>query len=185
MAGRVFHKSILRNEDPQILAGKAQYLDDLELPGMVFAAFKRSDYAHAIIKSIDVGEARALPGVIGVYTAEDFGDLVKPGPLQVPPPTAIKGATYVARTLMPIAKDKVRYSGEPVAVVIAESRYIAEDALDYIYIDFEPLDAVIDLEKAMEPGSIRVHDDLPSNEGAHVTQSRGNYDEAAAKADLV
>ncbi|MHB1482491.1 MAG: hypothetical protein ACYCXH_09280, partial [Bellilinea sp.] len=62
MAGRVFHKSILRNEDPQILAGKAQYLDDLELPGMVFAAFKRSDYAHAIIKSIDVGEARALPG---------------------------------------------------------------------------------------------------------------------------
>lgn len=185
MAERVFHKSILRNEDPQILAGKAQYLDDIELPDMVFAAFKRSDYAHAIIKSIDVSEARALPGVIGVYTAEDFGDLVKPGPLQVPPPTAIKGATYVARTLMPIAKDKIRYSGEPVAVVIAESRYIAEDALDYIYLDVEPLDAVIDLEKALEPGSILVHDDLPSNEGAHVTQERGNYAEAAAKADVV
>jgi len=182
---RVFHKPILRNEDPQILAGKAQYLDDIELPGMVYAAFKRSDYAHARITNIDVSEARALPGVIGVYTAEDFGDLVKPGPLQVPPPTAIKGATYSVRTLMPIAKDKVRYSGEPFAVVIAESRYIAEDALDYIYADFEPLDAVVDLEKALEPGSILVHEDLPSNEAGHVIQERGNYAEAAARADLV
>jgi len=182
---RVFHKPILRNEDPQILAGKAQYLDDIELPGMVYAAFKRSDYAHARITNIDVSEARALPGVIGVYTAEDFGDLVKPGPLQVPPPTAIKGATYSVRTLMPIAKDKVRYSGEPFAVVIAESRYIAEDALDFIYADFEPLDAVVDLEKALEPGSILVHEDLPSNEAGHVVQERGNYAEAAAKADLV
>lgn len=185
MAERVFHKSILRNEDPQILAGKAQYLDDIELPGMLYAAFKRSDYAHARLKSIDVSEARALPGVIGVYTAEDFGDLVKPGPLQVPPPTAIKGATYSSRTLMPIAKDKVRYSGEPVAVVIAESRYIAEDACDYIYPDFEPLDAVIDLEKALQPGATLVHEDLPSNEAAHVVQERGNYAEAAKKADLI
>lgn len=185
MAERVFHKSILRNEDPQILAGKAQYLDDIELPGMLYAAFKRSDYAHARLKSIDVSEAKALPGVIGVYTAEDFGDLVKPGPLQVPPPTAIKGATYAARTIMPIVKDKVRYSGEPVAVVIAESRYIAEDACDYIYPDFEPLDAVIDLEKALQPGTVLVHEDLPSNEAAHVIQERGNYAEAAAKADLI
>ncbi|MHB8112633.1 MAG: molybdopterin cofactor-binding domain-containing protein [Bellilinea sp.] len=185
MAERVFHKSILRNEDPQILAGKAQYLDDIELPGMLYAAFKRSDYAHARLKSIDVSEARALPGVIGVYTAEDFGDLVKPGPLQVPPPTAIKGATYSSRTLMPIAKDKVRYSGEPVAVVIAESRYIAEDACDFIYPDFEPLDAVIDLEKALQPGATLVHEDLPSNEAAHVVQERGNYAEAAKKADVV
>lgn len=185
MAERVFHKSILRNEDPQILAGKAQYLDDIELPGMLYAAFKRSDYAHARLKSIDVSEARALPGVIGVYTAEDFGDLVKPGPLQVPPPTAIKGATYSSRTLMPIAKDKVRYSGEPVAVVIAESRYIAEDACDYIYPDYEPLDAVIDLEKALQPGATLVHEDLPSNEAAHVVQERGNYAEAAKKADVV
>ncbi|MHB0966263.1 MAG: molybdopterin cofactor-binding domain-containing protein [Bellilinea sp.] len=185
MAERVFHKSILRNEDPQILAGKAQYLDDIELPGMLYAAFKRSDYAHARLKSIDVSEARALPGVIGVYTAEDFGDLVKPGPLQVPPPTAIKGATYSSRTLMPIAKDKVRYSGEPVAVVIAESRYIAEDACDYIYPDYEPLEAVIDLEKALQPGATLVHEDLPSNEAAHVVQERGNYAEAAKKADVI
>jgi len=185
VAERVFHKSILRNEDPQILAGKAQYLDDIELPGMLYAAFKRSDYAHARLKSIDVSEARALPGVIGVYTAEDFGDLVKPGPLQVPPPTAIKGATYSSRTLMPIAKDKVRYSGEPVAVVIAESRYIAEDACDYIYPDYEPLEAVIDLEKALQPGATLVHEDLPSNEAAHVVQERGNYAEAAKKADVI
>lgn len=185
MTTRVFHQSVLRNEDPQILTGQAQYLDDIELPGMLHAAFKRSDYAHARILSIDVSEARNLPGVIGVYTHEDFGDYIKPGPLQVPPPTAIKGATFQTRTTMPIAKDKVRYSGEPVAIVIAESRYIAEDALDYIYIDFEPLDVVTNLEKSVEPGAPLIHEDTPSNLAANVKQERGNYAEAAAKADVI
>lgn len=185
MAEKLVHQSVLRNEDPRILAGQAQYLDDIELPGMVHAAFKRSDYAHARIKSIDTSEAKKLPGVIGVFIAEDFGDLIKPGPLQVPPPTAIKGATYSIRTTIPIGVDKVRYSGEPVAIVLAESRYIAEDACDAIYVDFEPLDAVVDLEKALEPGSPLVHEDLGSNLMGRVVQERGNYAEAAAKADLV
>ncbi len=86
MAGKYVHQSILRLEDPELITGNVQFLDDIELPGMLHAAFKRSDYAHARIKSIDVSEARKLPGVIGVYTAEDFGDYIKPGPLQVPPP---------------------------------------------------------------------------------------------------
>lgn len=152
---------------------------------MIHAAFKRSDYAHARIKSIDTSEAKNIPGVIGVYTAADFGDYIKPGPLQVPPPTAIKGATYNVRTTIPIAVDKVRYSGEPVAIVLAESRYIAEDACDAIYIDFEPLDTVVDLEKALQPGSPLVHEDMESNLMGRVAQERGNYAEAAAKADLV
>jgi carbon-monoxide dehydrogenase large subunit len=185
VAEKFVHKSVLRIEDPRILTGQVQYMDDIELPGMIHAAFKRSDYAHARIKSIDVSEAKQLPGVIGVYTAADFGDLIKPGPLQVPPPTAIKGSTFQIRTTMPIAVDKVRYSGEPVAIVLAESRYIAEDACDYIYIDYEPLPAVVDLEKALEPDSPLVHDDTTTNLAAHVVQERGNYAEAAARADVV
>jgi len=185
VAGKFVHQSIKRIEDPELITANVQFLDDINLPGMLHAAFKRSDYAHARIKSIDVSEARKLPGVIGVYTAEDFGDYVKPGPLQVPPPTAIKGATYVARTTMPIAKDKVRYAGEPVAIVIAESRYIAEDACDLIYVDYEPLEAVVDLEKALQPGSPLVHDDLPSNEAGHVRQERGSWEQAVKEADLI
>ncbi len=185
MAGRVFGQSIPRNEDPYLLTGQAKFIDDIELPGMLHAAFYRSDYAHARIKKIDVSEARKLPGVIAVYTAEDFGEFVRPGPLQVPPPTAIKGSIFHARPLMPIAKDKVRYSGEPLAVIIAENRYIAEDAMDYIVAELEPLPAVTDLEKALEPGAPLVHEDLESNLAALVKQERGNYEEAAAKADVV
>lgn len=185
MTGKYIHQSIKRIEDPELITGRVQFLDDIELPNMLHAAFKRSDYAHARIKSIDASEARNLPGVIGVWTAEDFGDFIKPGPLQVPPPTAIKDATYTARTTMPIAVEKIRYSGEPVAIVLAESRYIAEDALDLINLDVEQLDVVGDLEKALQPNSILVHDDTLSNEAGHVVQERGNYASAVADADLV
>ncbi|MDZ4158686.1 MAG: xanthine dehydrogenase family protein molybdopterin-binding subunit, partial [Anaerolineaceae bacterium] len=160
MTEKFIGKSVLRKEDPRLLTGQAQFIDDIELPGMLHAAFFRSDYAHARIRSIDVSEARKRPGVIAVYTAEDFGDYGHPGPLQVPPPLAIKGAVFNARPLVPIAKGKVRFSGEPLAVVIAESRYIAEDAFADIIADLEPLPAVTDLEKALEEGSALVHDDL-------------------------
>jgi carbon-monoxide dehydrogenase large subunit len=176
---------IKRLEDPKLLTGQALFTDDIELPGMLHAAFKRSDYAHATINSIDVSEAKKLPGVVAVYTADDFGDYWHIGPLQVPPPSAIMGAVFNARPLSPIAKGKVRYSGEPVAVVIAEDRYIAEDACDLIMVDYDPLDAVTDMEKALEPGSILIHEDLGTNLAADVKQEKGNYAEAAAKADLV
>jgi aerobic carbon-monoxide dehydrogenase large subunit len=185
VAGRVFGQSLVRNEDPYLLTGKAEFIDDIELPGMLHAAFLRSDYAHARVKKIDVSQALKRPGVVAVYTAQDFGDFWKPGPLQVPPPTAIKGSMFNARTLVPIAKDKVRFSGEPLAVVIAESRYIAEDAFDDIVVDLEPLEANTDLEKAAVPGTPLIHEDLESNLAAHVVQERGNYAEAAAKADVV
>lgn len=185
MNGKYFGKPEKRLEDKFLLTGNAKFIDDIELPGMLHAAFYRSDYAHAIIKSIDVSAAREHPGVVAVYTAEDFGDYWKPGPLQVPPPTAIKGAEFSARTMVPIAKDKIRFSGEPLAVVIAESRYIAEDAFDDIIVDVEPLPAVCDLEKAWEDDSVRVHDDLPNNRAALVKQEAGNYEEARKQADVV
>jgi aerobic carbon-monoxide dehydrogenase large subunit len=185
MAGKYIGQPKSRLEDKFLLTGKAKFIDDIVLPGMLHAAFLRSDYAHAIIKSIDVSEARKHPGVVAVYTAEDFGDYWKVGPLQVPPPFAIKGAQFNARTLPPIAKGKVRFSGEPIAVVIAESRYIAEDACEDIVFEAEPLPAVVDLEKGWEDTSVLVHDDLPSNMAALVKQEVGDYEAAKKHADVI
>lgn len=185
MTTKYFGQPLPRLEDKYLLTGTAKFIDDIELPGMLHAAFYRSDYAHARIIKLDVSEARKHPGVVAVFTAEDFGDYWKPGPLQVPPPTAIAGSQFNARTLVPIAKGKIRYSGEPVAVIIAESRYIAEDAFDDIILDVEPLPAVCDLEKAWEDSSVLVHEDLPSNMAALVKQQAGNYEEARKNADLV
>ncbi len=185
MTGKYFGQPIPRLEDKYLLTGEAKFIDDIELPGMLHAAFYRSDYAHARILKIDVSEARKRPGVVAIFTAEDFGDYWKPGPLQVPPPTAIAGSQFNARTLVPIAKGKIRFSGEPLAVIIAESRYIAEDAFDDIILDVEPLPAVCDLEKGWENSSVLVHEDLPSNMAALVKQQAGNYEEACKNADLV
>ena len=185
MTGKYFGQPIKRLEDKFLLTGKSKFIDDIILPGMLHAAFLRSDYAHAKILKIDVTEARKHPGVIAVYTAEDFGDYWKPGPLQVPPPLAIAGAEFNARPLVPIAKGKIRFSGEPLAVIIAESRYIAEDAFDDIIVEVEPLPAVVDLEKGWEDRSVLVHDDLPSNMAALVKQESGDFEEARKNADIV
>ncbi len=178
-------KPIKRLEDPRLLTGQALFTDDVHIVGMLHASFLRSDYAHARIKSIDVAEARKRPGVVAVYTAEDFGDYWHVGPLQVPPPIAIPDSKFHTKGLPPIAKDKVRFSGEPLAVVVAENRYIAEDACGDIIVDLEPLDAVVDLEKAFEDTSVLVHEDLGTNMAALVKQQKGNYAEAAASADVV
>ena len=184
MATRYFGKRITRNEDPYLLTGQALFTDDVHLPGMVHVAFLRSDYAHARIRSIDVSAALERPGVIGVYTAEDLGDYWQPGPLLVSPPP-IEGIVFNARTQVPLAKGKVRHVGEPVVMVVAESRYIAEDALDDIFVDYEPLPAVVDIEKALEPDAPLVHEDVGSNVAAHVVQRKGDYEAAKAKADVV
>ena len=178
-------KRVQRLEDPRLLTGQALFTDDVHVVGMLHASFLRSDYAHARIKSIDISEALKRPGVVAVYTAEDFGDYWHVGPLQVPPPIAIPGSKFHAKGLPPIAKDKVRFSGEPLAVVVAESRYIAEDAAGDIIVDLEPLDAVVDLEKAFVDTSVLVHEDIGTNMAALVKQEKGSYAEAAAKADLV
>jgi len=184
MATRTFGKPIRRNEDARLLSGQALFVDDVELPGMLHAAFLRSNVAHARIRSIDVAAARAAAGVVAVYTAADLGEHWAPGPLLVPPPP-IAGAIFNARTQVPLAKDKVRHVGEPLAVVLAESRYLAEDALATIGVELEPLAAVVDLEKAIEGASARVHDDVRGNIAGHVRQSRGNYAAARGRAEHV
>jgi len=184
MSTRSFGEPVKRNEDRRLLTGQARFIDDIELPGLLHAAFLRSQVAHARILRIDVSRALQRPGVIATYVADDLGDYWKPGPLLVPPPP-IAGAIFHARTQVPLAREKVRHVGEPLVIVIAESRYIAEDALDDIDVELETLPAVVDLETALDAGSALVHDDLGSNVSAHVHQSKGNYAAAAARADCI
>ncbi len=185
MATRYFGQRIKRNEDLRLLTGQALFVDDVELPNMLHAAFYRSSYAHGRINSIDVSAAKARPGVVGVYTAEDLGDYWQPGPLLVPPPPTIERKIFNQRTQAPLAKDKVRHAGEPIVMVVAESRYLAEDALADIWVDIDPLPAVVDLEYALSDEAPLIHEDLPSNLAAHVIQEKGNYEEAVKQADLV
>jgi len=184
MSTRTFGEPIKRNEDRRLLTGRALFIDDVELPGMLHAAFLRSQVAHARILNIDVSRALRRPGVIAAYVAGDLGDYRRPGPLLVPPPP-IAGIVFNERTQVPLARDKVRHVGEPLVIVIAENRYIAEDALGDIDVELEPLSAVVDLEKGLSAGTALVHDDLGSNVSAHVRQTKGNYAAAAAKADHI
>jgi carbon-monoxide dehydrogenase large subunit len=178
-------KRIQRIEDVRLLTGQALFVDDVDIPGMLHAAFLRSDYAHARLKSIDTSAAQQRPGVVAVYTAESMEADWQPGPPLVSPPPTVKDILFNSRTQPPLVKDKVRHAGEPIAIVIAESRYIAEDAAEDIVVDFEPLEAVTDLEKALSPQSVRVHDDLDSNLAAQMVQVKGDYAGARARADLV
>lgn len=184
MSTRFFGARVRRSEDRYLLTGQAQFTDDVHLPGMAYAAFKRSIYAHARILRVDVEAARAMPGVIAVYTAADLGDFWQPSPLLVSPPPA-QHVIFNERTPGQLAKEKVRFVGEPIAMVVAESRYIAEDALDVIEVEYEPLEAVVDLGAAVAQDAPLVHEDLGSNIAAHVIQEKGSYESARAQADLV
>jgi carbon-monoxide dehydrogenase large subunit len=181
---RYLNARVLRNEDARLLTGRAQFVDDVQLPGMLHVAFVRSEYAHARLTSVDASAARQRPGVVAVYTAADLGDYNTPAPLLVPPPP-IKDLIFHPCTHRALATDKVRYVGEPIAMIVAENRYLAEDALRDVVVEVEPLDAVVDLEAAVRNTAARVHEQLPSNVAAHVVQGKGDYEAARARADLV
>ena len=183
-APRYIGARTLRNEDARLLTGRALFVDDVQLEGMLHVAFYRSDHAHARIGRVDVEAARRRPGVVAVYTADDLGDYWRPGPLLVPPPP-IPGLVFREATQVPLAKDKVRHVGEPIAMIVAESRYLAEDALDDISVEVEPLPAVVDLEAALRAGSPLVHEHLGTNAAAHAKQHKGDYERAHRKAKAV
>ncbi len=185
MAAKYIGQPVKRNEDPRLLTGQALFVDDVDLPGMAHAAFLRSDYAHARIVSIDTAAAKAMPGVVAVYTAADLGDFWHPSPMIVQPPATIKDIVFNARPQIPMAKDKVRHIGDPVAVVIAKSRYIAEDAAEQIWVEYDPLPVVTNIEKALEPDSPLLYEELGTNLASHVQQEKGSYAEAAQNADLI
>src|SRR2546428_11707238 len=179
---RLVGERVLRREDARLLTGRALFVDDVQLDGMLHVAFLRSEHAHARLRGVDVAAARRRPGVVAVYAADDLGDYWQPGPLLVPPPP-IAGLVFNACTQVPLVKDKARHLGEPIAMVVAGGRYVAEDALADITIDVEPLEAVVDLEAALSRGAPPGHEELKSNRAAHVIQKKGDYDAARARAD--
>jgi CO/xanthine dehydrogenase Mo-binding subunit len=184
MTRRYFGAPITRNEDCHLLTGRALFVNDVQRPGMLHVAFLRSPHAHARLAAVDLSRVRERAGVIAAYAAGDLGNYWKPGPLLVPPPP-IEGTIFNQRTQVPLARGKVRHVGEPVAVVVAESRYIAEDALVDIGVEYQLLPAVTDLERALAPDSARVHDDVAGNVAAHVRQRKGDYDTAPQAAAVV
>ncbi len=184
MTTRYFGERIKRNEDPRLLTGQGLYVDDVDLPNMLHVAFVRSPYAHAKINNIDVSQALQREGVVAVYTANDLGDYWKPGPLLVSPPP-VDNIIFNEKTQVPLAKDKVKFAGEPIVMVLAESRYIAEDALADIQIDYEPLEAVVDLERALIPDSTLIHEEIGSNIAANVVQRKGDYEAIKDNAALI
>ena len=180
MGARVFGSAIRRREDPRLITGTALYTDDLTLPGMVHAAILRSPYAHARITKIDTHRARHAQGVLAVYTGSDTNAVLKPMPCAwLVPNSDLKVAPYQA-----IATDVVRYVGECIAVVVAETRYQAQDAVDLIDVDFEPLPAVVDPQKAMAEGAPQLHADAQGNQAFHWTVAGGDVDAAFAGADV-
>lgn len=184
MTTRYFGQPIKRNEDPRLLTGQALFTDDVHMPGMLHVAFVRSDYAHGDIRSIDTTAAREVPGVVAVYTAEDLGDYWQPGPLLVPPPP-IPDLVFHQRTQVPLAKERVRHVGEPIVAVVAESRYIAEDAAEQVVVMIDPLPAVVDIETALAPETPVIHDGLDQNLNAHTIQRKGDYEVARQQAAVV
>ncbi|MFM9980233.1 MAG: xanthine dehydrogenase family protein molybdopterin-binding subunit [Burkholderiales bacterium] len=148
---------VKRLEDPRLLAGRGTFVDDKQPHGMLHVAFRRSDQAHARIVGVDSAEALALPGVIGVYRLEDLQGLAKPAL------ATSKMRGYYATPIYPLARGKVRYVGEPVLAVVAESRYIAEDALDLINVDLDPLPGIVDAEAALLDGSPLLHEEAGTN----------------------
>lgn len=172
-----------RNEDEKLLTGTALFVDDVQLDGMLHVAFVRSDYAHGRLIGVDLEAARAHPGVVAAWAAADLGDYWAPGPLLVSPPP-IERLTFRSATQVPLARDKVRHVGEAIALVVARSRYEAEDAAALVEVEIQPLAPVARTEDALADGAGRIHEQFDSNLAAHAVQSKGDYEQAAAGAAM-
>src|SRR5258708_6671127 len=148
---------IKRVEDPRLLTGQGSFVDDRQPARMLHVAFRRSDHSHARIINIETSAAGRMPGVFAVFTAADMDSMAKPVR------ATSRSKDYRATEMHALAKDKVRYVGEPIAAVLAESRYLAEDALEVIDIGFDSLPTVIDPEEAMKSVAPLLPDEAASN----------------------
>ena len=169
---------IKRTEDPRLLAGAGRYVDDINPPGTLHVAIRRSDQPHARIRSIDIGEAVSVPGIVGIFDAADLEDEIRPAI----PTSRMKG--YHATPIWPLARGKVRYVGEPVVAVVAESRYAAEDALELIQIDYEALPFAIRQADAAKDGAPLLHEEAGSNVIVLREFARGDVDAVIAAAPV-
>jgi carbon-monoxide dehydrogenase large subunit len=180
-ARRYMGNSVPRKEDPAFLTGHANWTDNIKLPGMLHMALLRSPHAHAKITTIDVSAAREQPGVVAVFTGEELADEWVIGiPTGWPVTEDIKIPDH-----WPLARGEVNHAGDGVAVVVATDRYEARDALEFVEVDYEPLDAVVDVEAALEEGAPLVHEHLGTNECYVWTLGTGDVDDAFSGADVV
>ena len=171
-------KRVRRREDPRLITGAATYLDDIKMPGMTHAIIVRSPHAAARIRGIDSKAALALPGVLAVFTGADIKHL---GP--VPTAASLPGLRVPHHHLL--AQDRVYFTGHPVAVVVATDRYIARDAADLMVVDYDPLPAVADPEKAIAEGAPPVHPEWPDNVSFRFHQDGGDVEAAFRDAEVI
>jgi carbon-monoxide dehydrogenase large subunit len=184
VGARAIGARVLRTEDPRILTGRGRYIDDIVLPGMLHGAFKRSTVPHGRLVSLDVTAARELPGVVAVYTAADLAPFTNP----VAPGAAI-GMNQMPGLKAPVvsalATDRVRYVGDPIALVVAEDRYIAEDAVELIEEDIEMLDPVVTYEDGLDATKPPLFAEFDDNIALRSEMSIGDVDGAFARADRI
>jgi aerobic carbon-monoxide dehydrogenase large subunit len=174
-------RALKRKEDPRLITGRAAYVDDMTLPRMLYAAIVRSPEAHARIVSIDTTAAREQPGVEAVFTGEDLKDLAAPCPMVWAPP----GVEVRVPDHWPLARDKVGYVGQAVAVVLGNDKYAVVDAAEQVIVEYDPLPVVVDPERALEEGAPIIHDEFGTNEVFEWSLSGGDVDGAFRDADVV
>ncbi|MGE0566209.1 MAG: molybdopterin cofactor-binding domain-containing protein [Pseudolabrys sp.] len=182
MGVKQFGARVARLEDSALLFGRGRFVDDVKLPNMLHACFVRSPHAHARIRGIDAVAAKALPGVHAVYAADDMPEPMKTSrmPMLVPNPAIAQQLTQYC-----LAREEVCYVGQAVAVVIADSRYIAEDAAAMVEVDYDPLPVASDVRQAAEPAAAAAHSELGSNIASRFQMAYGDVETAFAKASHI
>ncbi|MDQ4042011.1 MAG: molybdopterin-dependent oxidoreductase, partial [Actinomycetota bacterium] len=174
-------RALRRKEDPRLITGRAMYTDDIAPPGTLHAAIVRSPEAHARIVSIDTSAAAAIPGVTAVYTGDDQDDIAAPCPMVWVPP----GVDVHVPDHWPLAKGKVGYVGQAVAVVLGDDKYGVVDAAEQVVVEYEPLPVVVDPEQALEDGAPIIHDEFGTNEVFEWSLAGGDVEAAFRDADVV
>ena len=187
MGAKFFGASVKRREDPRFLRGEGRFIDDVIVPGLLHAAFLRSPHAHARIVAIDAAAAAAAPGVVRVLTFRDLERWMKPLPLFGAVPPGLAAAVKFDVRQAPqwaLCRDRARYVGEIVAMVVADCPERAQDAVDLVRVDWELLPSVVDMTRAAEPGTPLIHPEWGSNIGIGFTHAIGDADGAFARADV-
>jgi carbon-monoxide dehydrogenase large subunit len=173
---------VKRLEDHRLVAGRGSYVDDIKLPGMLFAAILRSPHAHAHIRAVDVTAAQALPGVAAVFTERDLADAVT----DIPTRDMGDRVNEMNAPLHPVlARGRVNYVGQPVAVVVASDRYLARDAIDLINVEYEPLPPIVDPYQAIKSDAVPIHEHIGSNVGLRIYREGGDVESAFAHAEHI
>ncbi|HEY6382561.1 MAG TPA: molybdopterin cofactor-binding domain-containing protein, partial [Pseudolabrys sp.] len=175
-------RGVKPHKTSRFLTGGGVYVNDIRLPNILHAALARSMHAHAHIRSIDTEQALRLDGVAGVWTGGDIKDRIAlfPESFEIHPRPWLEGVKPILQGPRPaaLAQRKVHYVGEPVAIVVAEDRHRAEDAVDAIVVEYEPLPVIVDPDEALKAGAIRVHDESQDNVVFRFTVDKGNIDQA-------